>query len=211
MAARAVPFRARILSTRRAGPAPLALAVYGGLSLFTLAMAMVRDQSPIETDPYIDLPSPVRHLGSIALGIGLAALTVRATRLFVARWGWARTLHADLRPAVRDAADGAVIVLGVASGVAEELFFRGLLTPFLGLVLSSLAFGALHQLRGRAGWIWSVWATVMGLLFGGLFLVTGSLLGSIVAHAGINVLNLRFLRDTDVEPAPPRPLGGLFR
>jgi len=137
-------------------------------------------------------------------------VTVRASRIFVKRWGWAKMLHADLRPAVRDAGDGTILVLGVASGVAEELFFRGLLTPALGLVLSSLAFGGLHQLRGRVGWIWAGWATVMGLLFGALFLATGSLVGPIVAHVAINVINLRFLRDTDVEPKKLRRLGGLL-
>jgi membrane protease YdiL (CAAX protease family) len=50
----------------------------------------------------------------------------------------------------------------------------------------------------------------MGLLFGALFLATGSLLGPIVAHVAINVVNLRFLRDTDLEPQRQRRLGGLL-
>lgn len=218
MAVRAhVSARARVLSTPpsmravRRGPAPLALAVYGVLSLLTLAVALARDESPVETEAWVEgVPSWVCHLASIAGGVLLAFVTVRATRTFVKRWGWAKMLHADLRPAVRDAGNGTILVLGIASSVAEELFFRGLLTPALGLVLSSLAFGGLHQLRGRVGWIWAGWATVMGLLFGSLFLATGSLVGPIIAHAAINVMNLRFLRDTDVEPKKPRRLGGLL-
>lgn len=194
----------------RRGPAPLALGIYGGVSAVTLGIALVRDQSPIETEAWLDVAAPLRHILSVAGGILLAYATVRATRLFVARSPWAKMLHADLRPAVRDAGDGTVLVLGIASGVAEELFFRGLLVPVLGLVLSSLAFGALHQLRGTTGWLWATWATLMGLLFGALFLLTGSLVGPILAHATINVLNLRFLRDTDVEPSRPRRLGGLL-
>jgi membrane protease YdiL (CAAX protease family) len=194
----------------RKGPAPLALVVYGALSLLTIGVAFARGKSPIDTDPWLELPDWSRHGVSVGIGAVLAALTVRATRSFVKRWGWAKMLHADLRPAVRDAGDGTILVLGIASGIAEELFFRGLLAPVLGLVFSSLAFGGLHQLRGRVGWIWASWATVMGLLFGALFLATGSLLGSIVAHASINVMNLRFLRDTDVEPKKPRRLGGLL-
>ncbi|HVH46067.1 MAG TPA: CPBP family intramembrane glutamic endopeptidase, partial [Labilithrix sp.] len=169
-----------------------------------------RGTSPVETDAWLGLPDWARHGLSVAAGVLLAVLTVRATRLFVKRWGWAKMLHADLRPAVRDAGDGTILVLGIASGVAEELFFRGLLAPALGLVFSSLAFGALHQLRGRIGWIWATWAAVMGLLFGGVFLATGSLVGPIIAHASINVMNLRFLRDTEVEPTKPRRLGGLL-
>ncbi|MBX3221150.1 MAG: CPBP family intramembrane metalloprotease [Labilithrix sp.] len=178
--------------------------------MLTLGVALARDTSPLDTEAWLELPDWSRHVVSVAGGVGLAALTVRATRSFVKRWGWARMLHADLRPAVNGAGDATLLVLGIASGVAEELFFRGLLAPALGLVVSSLAFGALHQLRGRTGWIWAGWAAVMGLLFGALFFLTGSLLGSIVAHASINVMNLRFLRDTDVEPRKPRRLGGLL-
>jgi len=219
MAARVhVPARARVLgasprtvSGGRRGPAPLALAVYGALSVLTLGIAFAREQSPVETDAWMTVvPALARHLASIAGGVVLAFATIAATRLFVKRWGWAKVLHADLRPAVRDAGDGTILVLGIASGVAEELFFRGLLTPTLGLVAASIAFGGLHQLRGSVGWIWAGWATIMGLLFGALFLATGSLLGPIVAHVAINVLNLRFLRDTDVEPKKPRRLGGLL-
>jgi membrane protease YdiL (CAAX protease family) len=215
MTVRAAPSRARTLATPpgvgiRRGPAPLALVVYGVLSLLTLGVALARGKSPIDTDAWLDLPSVFPHLASIAGGLVLAVATVRATRTFVRRWGWAKMLHGDLRPAVRDAGDATILVLGVASGIAEELFFRGLLAPALGLLLSSVAFGALHQLRGRTGWIWAGWAAVMGLLFGALFFATGSLLGPIVAHASINVMNLRFLRDTDVEPQKPRTLGGLL-
>ncbi|MBX3200107.1 MAG: CPBP family intramembrane metalloprotease [Labilithrix sp.] len=215
MAVRAASSRARALATPpggavQRGPAPLALAVYGALSLVTLGVALARDTSPVATEAWLELPDWSRHLLSVAGGAVLAAATVRATRSFVKRWGWARMLHADLRPAVRGAGDATLVVLGVASGVAEELFFRGLIAPALGLVLSSLAFGALHQLRGRVGWIWAAWAAVMGLLFGALFFATGSLLGPMLAHVSINVMNLRFLRDTDVEPRKPRRLGGLL-
>jgi membrane protease YdiL (CAAX protease family) len=54
------------------------------------------------------------------------------------------------------------------------------------------------------------WATATGLLFALVFRATGSLVGPVVAHAAINAVNLRYLRDND--PAPPRRrLGGLLR
>ena len=102
------------------------------------------------------------------------------------------------------------MILGIASAASEELFFRGLLASTFGLILSSLAFGLLHQMRGRVRWVWAGWATVMGFLFGALFLATGSLLGPLLAHAAINVANLRFIRDTDVDPPKRRHLGGLL-
>jgi membrane protease YdiL (CAAX protease family) len=37
----------------------------------------------------------------------------------------------------------------------------------------------------------------MGILFGLAFVITGSLVGPIVAHVAINFANLRFIRDTE--------------
>lgn len=198
------------LSPARRGPAPLALGVYGSFTAITLAVAWALGRSPFTAEPWVAAPELLRHVASIAAGLFIAAVTVRATRALVKRWSWVRALHADLRPSIRDSGDATLVVLGIASAIGEELFFRGLLAPAVGVVLSSLAFGALHQLRGRAGWVWTGWATLMGLVFGTLFLATGSLLGPLVAHAAINVTNLRFLRDTEVDPPKPRRLGGLL-
>jgi membrane protease YdiL (CAAX protease family) len=188
--------------------------VYGALSLVAICAALARGQSPIGegggADAWLPIDAPGGHLTSIAGGLALAFVTVKATRHFVRRWAWARALHADLRPAIRHAGSGTIIVLGVASAASEELFFRGLLATTFGLIASSLAFGLLHQMRGRVRWVWAGWATVMGFLFGGLFLATGSLLGPLLAHAAINIANLRFIRDTDVEAPKSRRLGGLL-
>ncbi len=203
--------RLRGSSTGPSYAAPLA--VYGALGVVSLGAQLARGRSPIgvaEAEAWLPLPALVGHATSLLLGTALAVATIGATRQFVRRWDWARALHADLRPAVRGAGGGAIVLLGVAGAASEELFFRGLLTTSLGLVVSSLAFGLLHQMRGPARWVWAAWATVMGFLFGGLLLATGSLLGPIVAHAAINVANLRFLRDTEVEAPKPRRLGGLL-
>ena len=196
-----------------AGPSAAPLAVYGALGVVSIGAAIVRGRSPIgvgEAEAWLPLPPLAGHATSLVLGVALAVATIGATRQFVRRWEWARSLHANLRPAIRDARGGAIVLLGVASAASEELFFRGLLATSLGLVASSVAFGLLHQVRGPARWMWAAWATIMGFLFGALLLATGSLVGPIVAHAAINVANLRFLRDTDVEAPKPRRLGGLL-
>jgi hypothetical protein len=100
--------------------------------------------------------------------------------------------------------------MAVASGIGEELFFRGLLAQTIGIVLSSLAFGVLHQVRGQGRWAWAAWATVLGAMLAVLHAMTGQLVGPIVAHVAINAANLRYLRDTAVDPEPPRRLGGLY-
>lgn len=170
----------------------------------------VGSRNPFVTEPLLDVPMVVGHVLSVVLGLGLAAATVPLTRLAGRRLRAMRLLHAELRPAVRHASETTVTLWGLASALSEELLFRGFLLPLLGLVLSSLAFGVVHQTRGAARWWWIAWATALGLLLGALFRATGSLLGPFVAHATINVLNLRWVRDTDLEPKARR-LGGLLR
>jgi membrane protease YdiL (CAAX protease family) len=149
-------------------------------------------------------------LVSAGLGALVAAATIAATRVLVRRTRWGRALHADLRPVVHDSSDVALVLVALSSGIGEEILFRGLLLPAVGVVASSLAFGVVHQVRGRARWAWMLWATVMGLAFGLVFRVTGSLVGPMIAHVAINAVNLRLLRDAAPEPRRPRRLGGLL-
>jgi hypothetical protein len=161
-------------------------------------------------DAWLGTSGAAAVLVSLGLGVCVGSTTVVLSRIMVRRAAWARSLHAALRPAVRGAGDASLLAIAIASAAGEELLFRGLLVPLVGVVASSLAFGALHQIRGRARWGWMAWATVMGLVFGAVFVATGSLAGPVVAHVIINAANLRFLRDND--PAPrPRALGGLLR
>ena len=188
---------------------PTLLGAYASVAAVAAAITVLLGRDPWATASWVGLGGAAAHGWSLALGLLLGVATILATRVIVPRAAWGRALHAELRPAVRGVAGGPLALMALASGVAEEVFFRGLLTPLLGVVLSSLAFGLVHQTRGRARWTWAVWAGVMGLLFALVFELTGSLLGPVVAHVLINGANLRFLRDTDIE-RPPRPLGGLL-
>jgi hypothetical protein len=85
------------------------------------------------------------------------------------------------------------IVLAVASGVAEEAFFRGVLQPALGWLLASLIFGLVHLAPKRELLPWTGFALAAGLVLGALFESTGNLVAPIVAHVGINAVNLRRL------------------
>jgi len=184
---------------------------YGGLGALGATLAEASGQSPLTTTGWAaGLLGAGSFAAVVSFGLGslVAFATIRMTRM-LGRARWARALHADLRPITHGLGDGPILVMALASGVGEELFFRGWLTPFAGVFLSSLAFGVLHQVRGRARWAWALWATVMGVAFATVYELTGSLVGPVLAHVAINFANLRYLRDHDPE-AKPHPLGGLL-
>ena len=84
----------------------------------------------------------------------------------------------------------AAVALALASAVGEETLFRGALlnffrshlSPYWALLLQAALFAAGHPAPGRAGRLYVVWALLAGLVFGGLYLISGSLLPGILAH-----------------------------
>lgn len=87
----------------------------------------------------------------------------------------------------REIGGGALLAAG------EELFFRGVLLEGIahraglgagaGLVVSALAFGALHRLRDPRLAPFALWAVWEGVVLGSLYLVFGSLMVSMMVHA----------------------------
>lgn len=134
---------------------------------------------------------PVRWTSaSVLLGVGIGGAITAASALVYRLW-----------PAYRQSADFYVqlvvkpliwpdlIWLGLLPGLSEELLFRGVLLPALGLnwsglLVSSLCFGILHF----SGWPYVVWATLVGLMLGFSAMATGNLLVPIVAHIVTNLL-----------------------
>jgi membrane protease YdiL (CAAX protease family) len=193
----------------RMRPAAAVVATYAGVGAAAAVISLALGFDPLSCDGWLGMRGAAAALSSVGMGVCIGAATVAATRAMVRRAAWARALHAALRPAIHGAGDGTLLALAGASAVGEELLFRGLLVPLVGVVVASIVFGALHQVRGQARWWWMGWATAMGLLFAVVYRATGSLLGPITAHAAINAANLRYLRDNDPSPRR-RPLGGLL-
>jgi membrane protease YdiL (CAAX protease family) len=131
---------------------------------------------------------------SVGLGLALAAVVVGFTRVAVRHFAWARTLADGLRPAVWSLSTPNIVAVALASSIAEELLFRAVLVPWLGVVVAAVAFGLAHQMRGPARWPWVAFSFAVGLALGALYAATGSLLGPIAAHAAINAANLAWLR-----------------
>lgn len=185
----------------------VAYACMAGLALLVSEFGMERS-AWLHPEPWLPLGHVASHLYSLVLGIGLGGLAVPATRRLVERFDWAQELARTLRPVAQELSATGIVVVAVFSSVGEELLFRGLLQPWLGIWLQALLFGVLHQTRGRSRWAWVAWASIVGLLFGAIFAATGSLLGPLCAHAIINGFNLNYLQNHD--PGAPRALGGLL-
>ena len=186
-------------------------AAYAFLGVASAAVALVwRTGSPfVHPAPILALGAPTSHLYSVLLGAVLGAAIVMSTRISVARFEWARRLHRELRPVARAMSGTGIVALALLSALGEELLFRGLLQPWIGIVPQAILFGLLHQVRGSSRWVWVVWAIVVGVVLGAIYSVTGSLAGPIVAHALVNGLNLAYLKAHDPEPQR-RALGGLL-
>ena len=134
--------------------------------------------------------TPEALLLGLGIALGITALSSLVYRLWPAyRKSADYYLQLVLKPLVLPD----LIWLGLLPGMSEELLFRGVMLPAVGLnttgvVASSLLFGILH-LSGPQQWPYVVWATAVGLLLGFSALATGNLLVPIVAHIVTNLLS----------------------
>jgi len=147
-----------------------------------------------------------QKLGSIALldvhfsyqaflyGIGVAGGIIAASSIIYRLWpAYRRSADAYLELVIKPLIWPDLIWLGLLPGLSEELLFRGVMLPALGLdlsavIFSSLLFGILH-LSGLQQWPYVVWATIVGFALGYSALVTGNLLVPIVAHIITNLVS----------------------
>lgn len=185
-------------------------AAYALLGILALLLATFwRGGSPlVHPDPWLVLDPSARHVYSALWGLAFSGLLVVCTRFAVTRFAWARELHAALRPFASGMSLPAILVIAMLSAFGEEMLFRGLLAPSIGVVPQALIFGAAHQIRGSSRWVWVLWATLVGLALGAMYQLTGSLVGPLAAHAIVNACNLAYLKSYD--PSPRHALGGLL-
>jgi membrane protease YdiL (CAAX protease family) len=185
------------------GRAQLVIGLYGALALAAILISAGRgDPDPYRLD---DGVSALWLILSPLLGLAIAFGVVWLTRLVTARYAWARTLHRDFRELLGPLTTREIIILAAASSIGEELLFRGALLPWFGLWLQAVAFALLHVGPGRRFLPWTASALVVGLGLGLVADLTDNLGAPIVAHFTINLLNLRYIVRTDLEPPSDRP------
>lgn len=191
----------------------LAVAAYAVLGALALLWGALRGAPDIyhHPAPWLQLSVPQGTLLAVALGLGVGIAVVGTTRALVKHTRWARRLHVEFRHLLTGLRGRDVALLAVCSGVAEEALFRGAMQPAWGLVISSLLFGLVHVGPSRRFLPWTLWATIMGFVFGVMYALSGTLLAPVIAHVVINYENLHFIRTYDPRPprtdGPPEPTG----
>ncbi len=147
-----------------------------------------------------------QHFGSVSLlpvkwkieafpqGLGVGLLITALSSLVYRLWpAYRQSADLYLEMVLKPLLLPDIIWLGLLPGLSEELLFRGVMLPALGLdmpglLFTSLCFGLLH-LSGIEQWPYAVWATVVGFILGYSVLTTGNLLVPIVAHVVTNLVS----------------------
>jgi len=162
----------------------------------------------VAPDPWLGLAGWRAHGASVALGLGLALVTVLWTRRAVRTQRWMRELHLGFREILGGLGGGEILALALLSGCGEEALFRLGAQPTLGYVAASVVFGLAHIGPSRRYLPWTAWALAMGFALGAIFAATGSILGPVLAHVLINAQNLDFIVHHDprgpVESSAPK-------
>jgi membrane protease YdiL (CAAX protease family) len=130
--------------------------------------------------------------GGLAAGV-LAWLNYRWLHHPTGMFRHVRTVVDDvLVPTFGELSGVQIAFVSLAAALGEEIFFRGWLQPVIGWVPAAVVFGAAHVAGARMLAL-GVWATGMGLVLGGLVIVTGGLLASMIAHACYDMAAFRYL------------------
>ena len=169
----------------------LASVLLVSFSLAAVAVALARGGPGVKARLRLGAPpavdAAVMGLGTLGLG---SALDAWVFLLGLRDEGTLGMMHDLLGGLVGPAQLGAALVVGLAPGLGEELFFRGYVLRKLAftdgapvaLVVSALLFGAFH-----ADLVQAPAAAVVGLYLGVAVRRTGSLWVGVVAHVVNNV------------------------
>jgi membrane protease YdiL (CAAX protease family) len=154
---------------------------------------------------YLNNPSAPYTLGveaEVAVGALLGLALVVLTRALSGRFEVLRRLDEDFAALFARHHPLHLTGLALMSAFVEEVLFRGWLLPQVGLIWSSLLFGAAHVPLERHHWPWPLAATLMGFVLGGLTLATGNITLAFVVHFTLNHFNLQALREGAARVTP---------
>ena len=138
-------------------------------------------------------------------GLGGALLLIGLSLYASRHFGWARQLDQEFRKILVPLGSWQIGAIALFSGTAEEAFFRGVIQPLLGVVPTSLLFGAVHLIPRKPFLPWAAYAAFAGFLFGCLFELSGTLFPNTLSHVAVNFVMIWLLNRSD--PAPSKDSG----
>ena len=165
------------------------LVFMGVTAVFLLAIAKIWQKLGA-----VQLLSVQFNSQALLLSLGLAAgITVTSAIIYRLWPAYRHSADVYLELVIKPLIWIDLIWLGLLPGLSEELLFRGVMLPALGLNLtavfiSSILFGVLH-LSGNGQWPYVVWAGIVGFALGYCALVTGNLVVPVVAHVTTNLVS----------------------
>lgn len=130
--------------------------------------------------------------GAIGAGIGIGVALLSS--LIYELWESYRIAAQEyLEMVLRPLETIDIIWLGLLPGLSEEMLFRGVALPALGmngiaLIITSVVFGLLHMASIKH-LSYTVWAIAVGMMLGAVTIYTGNLLSAIIAHILTNSLS----------------------
>lgn len=91
-----------------------------------------------------------------------------------------------------------IVFVSLCAGVGEEMLFRGAIQPFLGIIITSFVFVAIHGYISPYNWRLTIYGIYMTACIGliGYLATSQGLISSIIAHTVIDVYLLYFLQKT---------------
>jgi membrane protease YdiL (CAAX protease family) len=186
----------------------VALAAYGALMALALLIA-----SWWGINPWGEVTWSWASLAINARAVGwgaLAATPLVALLMILDRWTpWPlvplkESVEREVVPLLENASLGDFVLISVAAGFGEELFFRGLLqaglthellqaeVPYaipIGIAAASIIFGLCHWINRE----YALVAAIIGAYLGVLLVVTNNLLTPITTHALYDVIAMWYL------------------
>jgi membrane protease YdiL (CAAX protease family) len=123
------------------------------------------------------------------LAFFICLLSKKAERVTALR-SLRRKVLGDIRELFLDVRPEDLVLISVSAGVAEELFFRGVLQTKVGIVWASIIFGLVHFVSPS----YVIAASVMGFYIGAISQMSGHLLVPIQLHFIYDLGALAYIR-----------------
>lgn len=154
----------------------------------------------IELLPVFSKVEPLQIAAGLGTGFLLSLTSIASARLALALKDkfkffniYLELINDVMAPVFSKFRFGDIVVIALASGFCEEVFYRGVLQNQFGILIASIVFGLCH-FAGKRYLFYAIWAALAGALFGYMIILTGSLWPPILAHITNNFVSLTYLR-----------------